>query len=684
MGHRWRAIRRLFLARPGHTLTALFAISVLLPGLLLAVFGFRALRQERSRADREIRERMDRAADMVAGALERRFLDWQAAVDRIPVGGILDPTQVPQKIRQAMEEPAGAVLIWRDSAGLHHHPPGGLLPNPVPEEAPATALPPEITAAESSIEFRDKDFTKAIRAYEKLLADYPGERTRLLMMIARSYRKAGKLEAAAARYREVVHDTMARIGGAPADLAARYELCSILAAQGMTEALQAEALRLYRDLVDGRWRLDEFRYCSYSEGLRAWLEPVLPPAEFTVLRDHEEARLQLSRAVAILLGSGQRFFLTASGPTVAFTRAEPFAGLILAGSYLKERLWPEVVAAAGTQDFAFRLLDGEGKVLLATEPAHLVYAPAVRSLEQPGLPWRLQVQPRRPEALYADFARRQNFYLFVVVTAIALLLSGGYLTLRTARREMEVARLKSDFVSAVSHEFRSPLTGIRHVGELLREGRVRSEDRRQEYYGMICRESDRLARLVENLLDFSKIEEGRKEYRFAPLETTEWLRDLAAEFQPGIAPSGMTLAASFPESLPELNGDREALSCAVHNLLDNAVKYSPGAKTVWLEAEARNGGIIIRVRDQGVGIAEDDRKHIFEKFYRGRGATEDIRGAGLGLALAERIVRAHGGTIDVDSRPGSGSTFSIRLPESSRRNCGVRKENTGDDADNQA
>ena len=180
--------------------------------------------------------------------------------------------------------------------------------------------------------------------------------------------------------------------------------------------------------------------------------------------------------------------------------------------------------------------------------------------------------------MYADYGRRQNFFLFVVVMALALLLSGGYLTLRTVRREMEVARLKSDFVSAVSHEFRSPLTGIRHVGELLRDGRVKSEERRQEYYGMICRESDRLARLVENLLDFSRMEEGRKEYRFAPLETGEWLRNLAEEFQAETAASGVKLEVLLPDRLPALKADREALSCAVHNLLDNAVKYSPDVK----------------------------------------------------------------------------------------------------------
>jgi signal transduction histidine kinase len=661
-----------FRGRPGHALAALFVITVLLPGLLLAIFGIMALRQERSRADQEIQQRLDRAADTVAGALERQFHDLQAAVDRIPGDRIADPARFPEKIRRALEEPDAGILITRTSSGTFAYPSGRLLFEPATEEESEPALPAAFAAAEM-LEFRDKDYPKAISAYQKLLPEYPRERPRLLLRIARSYRKAGVFESAAATYRDLGRDSSTRIGGAPADLVARYELCSILSARGPADALHSAALQVYGDLVRGYWRLDEFRYSSYSDGLRAWLEASPPTEEFARLHTEEEQKLPLNRAAAQLLGSRQRFLRMANGPAVAFTRSDPFAGLVLSGIYVKDRLWPEVVAAAGSENFSFVVLDAAGNSLLATGPVAMADPSTTRSLESLGLPWRLRVQPRNPEALYADFRRRQYFYLFVVVMTLALLLSGGYLTLRTVRREIEVARLKSDFVSAVSHEFRSPLTGIRHVGELLREGRVKSEERRQEYYEMICRESDRLTRLVENLLDFSRMEDGRKEYRFASMETTEWLRALAAEFQAEIASKGVTVAASIPESLPELNADRESLSCAVHNLLDNAVKYSPDAKTVWLEAEAGIGEVIIRVRDQGVGIAEADRKHVFEKFYRGGGAAKETKGAGLGLALAVRIVRAHGGAIEVQSQPGAGSTFTIRLPEreQSRAQAGI-------------
>jgi signal transduction histidine kinase len=227
---------------------------------------------------------------------------------------------------------------------------------------------------------------------------------------------------------------------------------------------------------------------------------------------------------------------------------------------------------------------------------------------------------------------------------------------------MEVARLKSEFVSAVSHEFRSPVTGIRQLAEILLRAQP-SEERRRHYYELIGQESDRLARLVENVLDFSRMEEGRKEYRLEPLEAGAWLRAVVEEFRAEVAQRGCSLEADMPERLPSLLADREALTCAVHNLLDNAVKYSPSCRTVWLEAEASGDSLTVRVRDRGLGIAEEDRKHVFEKFYRGSiGAATPVKGAGLGLSLVRHIVTAHGGSVACESRPGEGSTFSMALP----------------------
>jgi len=337
--------------------------------------------------------------------------------------------------------------------------------------------------------------------------------------------------------------------------------------------------------------------------------------------------------------------------------------LVLSAGYLKSRVWPRVFAAAAAEGLEVCLLGADGLPLFGSPADARSTWTVTRNLDESGLPWRLQVRPRQPALLQADLVRRQKLYLALFVAVMALLVFGSYLTGRTVRKELEIARLKSDFVSVVSHEFRSPLTSVRQLGEMLMRGRVPSEERRQQYYELITRESDRLARLMERVLDFSRMEEGRKQYRFEPLDTTAWLRALAQDFQAEVAAQGVSIEAVVPDELPLLVADREALTSAVQNLLDNAVKYSPGCKTVWLEAEPGDSSLVIRVRDRGVGIAEQDRKHIFEKFYRGGSETSRrVKGVGLGLSLVKQIAAAHRGSVQVESRPGQGSTFTITLP----------------------
>jgi signal transduction histidine kinase len=240
------------------------------------------------------------------------------------------------------------------------------------------------------------------------------------------------------------------------------------------------------------------------------------------------------------------------------------------------------------------------------------------------------------------------------------LLTSGFLVVRTLKREVEVARLKSQFVAAVSHEFRSPLTGISQLSELLVGGQVRDEERRQQYYELIHSESRRLSRLVEHVLDFARMEDGQKEYRREPIDTSPWLRAVADEFQRSLPAKGKTIATSVPDNLPPLVGDAQALSGAIQNLLDNAVKYSPECDTVWLDASTTASTVVITVRDRGVGIPPGEQQHVFERFYRGHAASA-VTGTGLGLSLVKHVVEAHGGTITLDSKVGEGTTVTITL-----------------------
>jgi signal transduction histidine kinase len=240
---------------------------------------------------------------------------------------------------------------------------------------------------------------------------------------------------------------------------------------------------------------------------------------------------------------------------------------------------------------------------------------------------------------------------------------GGYLLLRDVDRDVRMNEVRSQFVASVSHELKTPLTSIRMFAETLAMGRGRDERTRYEYLETIVNESERLARLVDNVLDFSKIEQGKKIYRLRPTRLEEVAGSAARAMQFPLAQQGFKLRVSVQEQMPELKADPDAIQQAILNLLTNAMKYSGDAREIDLRLSARNGDSVIEVADHGLGLAPEEQKRIFDKFYRAPSHESHlIAGTGLGLTLVAHIAKAHGGRVEVESAPGIGSTFRVFLP----------------------
>jgi len=266
------------------------------------------------------------------------------------------------------------------------------------------------------------------------------------------------------------------------------------------------------------------------------------------------------------------------------------------------------------------------------------------------------------------------------VGQIANLLLAGVLSLLVMRRLLASVRrqraisvsvkqmqLQSDFVAAVSHEFRSPLTTLRTITELLAQNRITDESRRQQSYAYLEHETSRLHRLVEDLLDFGRMESGRKQYRFACHDAFQLVRRTLGEFSEQAEANGFRLESAFvsPDDRSEaaVQVDEEALRRAVRNLLDNAMKYSPECRTIWVNGAVQGNKVCISVRDQGMGIAPEEQQAIFQKFVRGDAAKQaGIKGTGIGLAMVRQIVEAMHGEIRLTSEVGAGSTFTLVLP----------------------
>lgn len=577
----------------------------------------------------------------------------------------MDP--LPEIIRQALEEPGSGVLLSFVENVITPFPSSALLymfHRPVVSQSLPSRLPDDLVEAES-LEIKQKDYQEAIRAYRKLLDTAETEmRSLLLQRLARTLRKANRLGEAAEAYRNLENMDTVWLGGLPSDFIARFELCTLAAEQGELSDLKALSFALYRDLVGGRWLIDKSRYLYYSDRCCSWCrESHVQAGEFNHVKVMEERKLALTRAAEAFSSEPIRILGDGVGTYLGFWRSDPLTAVILSEDYLRSQWWPRLVSAQG-KDLDSILLSSDGHVLFGSiaidAPPPFAVAQDIRI---DGTYWRIQVWPRNPEAIQTDVRQRQNLFLSILVFVLVLLIFGSYITVRIVRRELEISRMRADFVSMVSHEFRSPLTGIRHLGEMLLDDQTINRTKQHRYFKMIVQESIRLTRLVENILDFSRMEEGRKEYRFEKLNTSRWLIKIIDDFEAEISAEGVTVETDIPDELPLISADREALGSAVHNLLDNAVKYSPQEKVVWISVKALAGAVRISVRDKGVGISEHDRKHIFDRFYRADGEiSKRIKGAGLGLSLVRHIIAAHGGKLECESKVGEGSTFYIRLP----------------------
>jgi signal transduction histidine kinase len=359
--------------------------------------------------------------------------------------------------------------------------------------------------------------------------------------------------------------------------------------------------------------------------------------------------------VAIMLGAGNEPVLVAYERNLEALRRDILA-VSLAG--LES---PTILA----------VLDGAGQPVYSRGPldrAEPVLAVGFRH----DLPtWRVAVYAP-PGASPREAVRRQvTLFTAALGVLVAVIAAGSVFTWRLMRRETEIAQLKSDFVANVSHDLKTPLSVIRMFGETLEMGRVPEEGRRQEYYRVITRESERLSRLIDNVLDFSRIEGGRQRYEPTPTPVEPLVRETVDAFAYPLEQQGFAVDVRVEADLPDVPLDAEAVGQALTNLIDNAIKYSADRRAIVVEARRDGDWLVLAVADRGIGIPPAEQRRIFEKFYRvGRSETQGRRGSGVGLALVRHVVEAHGGTVGVESAPGEGSRFTLRLPLAGRAGRG--------------
>jgi signal transduction histidine kinase len=623
---------------PTAKLLALVAAMAVVPLLGLAWLGWRMLLQDRALEADRLSQRLENAASLIALDIDRQLAEWESAV-----------------ADERMALPPEAVWLLFDSSGVVRM---RGLPIPYVPELPVAGEPASAFTAAEALEFREGDLVKACSAYRASTGSRdPLVRAGALMRWARCLRKLQRPRDALDAYANLATLGAVPVSGAPSELVARRERVELLKSIGDSGAAAVEASALRSLLGSGRFRIDRATFDFYREA-----------ADWPTL-DAGDPAYSLANAVDTAWTAAHaqrqgRAASTSGTATYAAVWRPATAGLTALLVSRADGVLAVAHRIAG--DLQLRLaLDAPSERsslgAIASRPP-----PAERLFRDPLLPWSLHLAAD-PSSIDTAVRARQRLFVAAFALMTLVVFCASYAVVRAVNAQLAVARLKSDFVAAVSHEFRTPLTAISHLIEMLDEGSVPS-NRLADYYSAIRRESRRLRTMVENLLDFGRFESGRHSYVFDDIDPVALVARVVDEVRERSAATALRMrwlppACDSSGPAPRVRADREALALAIRNLIDNALKYSPDTAPVSVSMATDERQVRIAIEDAGPGISPTEQREVFQRFVRGAAARAmNVTGTGIGLAIASDIVKAHGGNVTVESVLQRGSTFTIVLP----------------------
>jgi signal transduction histidine kinase/tetratricopeptide (TPR) repeat protein len=693
----------------------LFLFGIGLPSLLLGYFAFRGIQNDQALLEKRQLDDHQRAAEQVVSTIDQSISDMEQTF--IQAFSDQENSEEPRflrslqgfKNRYPLVEEA---FLFRNADEIHF--PGAellfLSDGSFANYSGSSKRPSQnqIFFTAQKLEFQEKNYKKALLSYQTAM-DQTNDRQikgECLSAIARVQKKTELLEEAIESYKKISEEySQVRIAdGIPLDLAARLELGSLYQESGNILNAIKTHIELYRSLSNREWRLEQPSYVYFSQQVNNCVQDILSqeslPSEIAALEetyqdllDEEQDRREQTERLLLFQERAAPDIQAKMAPNIGDSEnsvkrriveigrdvylvslfglnqekrrdSQDRWGILLNASYLKDPLLLNSLQNhLPTEKSSWIVKGREGHTVLASEnvPSGSLI---VRTDFKRNFPdWILEFYHQEPPLFETFLTSRRGIYFYMFLLIAGILVFGLFLTVRTVSHELELARMKSDFVSAISHEFKSPLTSIRQLAEMLHSGRVPSEERRQKYYDVLLEQSERLSLLTENVLNFAKMEEGRKEFVFEKTDIKSLLEDLVSSIQERVRHAGFEVQLEIENSLPLIMVDSETLIQAVNNVIDNAIKYSGDVKKVEVRAFKKDRNAVITVQDFGVGIGKEEKDKIFERFYRGGDElTRTVKGSGLGLTLVKQIVDAHKGSVQVESEPGQGSTFSIKLP----------------------
>ncbi|MDB4581587.1 HAMP domain-containing histidine kinase [Draconibacterium sp.] len=680
-----------------------YFLAIVLPSIILGALAFRGVINDQAISEKESRQLLSEkgtilieAIDLFLSNTEEQFTFKTYQTKKPPSGGVFfyDSVLTELQLRNPVIE---SIIYVSDSGGIQLLNSGLLY---YPDGTFSQQYPTLETKLSKGwqYEFQEKNNLKALNYYQnqiKLTKDKSSVAA-VYLSLARVQQKLLKYEDALHTYKlvEENYGTIRMDGGLPLGVAAFIETGRLYLTTGDTLNALKSTFQLLTLTSDSDWELE---IAHYNQLISACNE-ILKTCETStddLCREQEEKILSLLKELKVradntnqqlaTLGKAANFLKErGTSPPLSeceyrvYTNVERTATFFSVFPREKNGQWiivynlreilrqfteKSIPAQKESFDFEWQIVK-EGRELLG-QSAEKLNSEIKSTLPLPSyLPsWSL-VLFKEPAGIITTFlSASQGIFIYIFLFIVVLLALGLFFTLQIINNEFALSKMKSDFISTVSHEFKSPLTSIRQMTEMLYNERIKTESRKKEYYAVMLEQSERLSHLIDNILDFSKIEDGKKAFRFEKTDIEELINHLKSIFQKSIANEGFNIVLSVPERLPEIVVDREAIQQVLYNLLDNAYKYSGNSKEIKIVAELTGNELKISVQDYGVGIDKEDQSKIFDRFYRGgTELTRSIKGSGIGLTIVKKIIDTHHGKVSFESTPGKGSTFIIHLP----------------------
>ncbi len=608
-------------------LVALVATSVV-ASAVVAGFGWLLFDRQQALDASRAQTELDAAADTMAAAVRGRVAELGDRLSAWLAGTEAAPPHVD-----------GTVVLARRANRFVVTALGGL---PfLPEEPPSIPPNPAFAAGER-LEFQTRNLQAAAEVYRSLARTTdPLVRAGALLRLGRTLRTAGDLRTALQTYGELIALGSLTTDGLPAALVGLDGQRRVLAALADVEGERRIGAQLAAALDSGSWPISRGIATYYRDGLtnipkpEAWriAEVVADawPDVGTSRRGQRVLRLDDRGVVLVWRASGE--------------------DVVAAATLVEAFIQPAVPAAASWQ-----FVDPAGRRIAGAEQMPSPHATRLVGSGDGSWELRLSAAPMPGSDGRAGL-------IVISTAALVFIWAATYLMARAITREARVNQLQSDFVAAVSHEFRSPLTTVRQMGEMLEMGRITDEPRRQRYYRAIVVEATRLQRLVEQVLDFRRLDGRDVQYALESIGVAALVELAVGDVQPQALERGTAIDIRPPADNLTVRADRDAVRLALRNLVENAVKYSPAGSTVTVRWHLEADHAAIDVADKGPGIARHEREAIFRRFVRGTAAKDGrVKGTGVGLAIVHHVASAHGGQIAVQEAAGGGSTFTLLLP----------------------